>query len=993
MRFSIRLESNGFKLAEFPTGLGVSAAALAPNGTEIWMVDRVAGCITVLDLLQLRPTRSIQVGAEPHDIEFHPSGDRAWVSCSAAGTVDVISTASYEVVGSIPLPIRQPRGLAYSNGKLWVAPFLSGNGSTLRDRLDLLTERPVHLIFDSENPGPGETVVPLPDRDLLAIVPDPTDPALDAYDASQDVRGVGTILFDVFARPGTDELWIPNTEALNAKVVGERNFIAGQVVGNRVTVVDGTGGVEPIVIDLDELAPEGVRCAQPTAVAFHPELPEAYVAGYGSDVIAVLDLAGGTFGWKGHIELPRLDGERQGVRNLQVSGDELLAFSRGNVSLTRVSIEGGIAGVVLADDPFALLDDPTPAAVRRGRMEVTDADHSKSLTTSCASCHVDGHLDLLAWDLSNFMDPEGTPARDLEFEIDRKGPLLTQSLRDLSRTAPLHWRGEMPVLEGFNDSFVNLMEREVDGEPQALTEAALQDLVAYCESLAWPANPIEESDRSLTDDQLEGRDLFLNTPSTPTGTCFECHRGPVATSGELLKVEGPGIIPEGFVVPQLRGLYERHGPSHDLGLGEPPVSDLGFGISHDGLHPTLQSFSGNSPATTLTADQLDKVAEFLLAFDSGLAPSSARQFVIDPTTAASGTSAELDGLLEAAERGWCDVVVTSELIFLGGEFIPLALVYDVRRQLFQLAVEQLTFDVDALFAYASGANLELLVTGVPAGMGWRLALDVDADGLLDGDEVLLGTDGQNPDSDADGFSDGHEVRNGMDPLVADSVSLDTSPPQLLPGPDGVGPIVAAWSNTRTIQLEFATDEPTQARVFLEGGLEPLESSPRLGGFSTYHQIVVTDLPADQIHSFQVEITDEADFTVSTLHSASTGEQVISLASSVSSIELVPSADEVDITVTVLGRDGQLLLLPDQNVELFVYVQDADGELFVVEQSLLSALVDGISQATVDLPSIAGDPDTRTVFVGVRAIRRAVPTASAALYVEALDVINFAEASY
>jgi uncharacterized lipoprotein YbaY len=51
--------------------------------------------------------------------------------------------------------------------------------------------------------------------------------------------------------------------------------------------------------------------------------------------------------------------------------------------------------------------------------------------------------------------------------------------------------------------------------------------------------------------------------------------------------------------------------------------------------------------------------------------------------------------------------------------------------------------------------------------------DSDADGLLDGEEVRLGTDPNNTDSDADGLSDKVEVDNGTDPL-----NPDITPPEV-----------------------------------------------------------------------------------------------------------------------------------------------------------------------------------------------------------------------
>jgi len=62
-----------------------------------------------------------------------------------------------------------------------------------------------------------------------------------------------------------------------------------------------------------------------------------------------------------------------------------------------------------------------------------------------------------------------------------------------------------------------------------------------------------------------------------------------------------------------------------------------------------------------------------------------------------------------------------------------------------------------------------LLAGAPFAGAQDVTLDADADGLIDEEELELGTDPNSPDTDGDRLSDGFEVREfGTDPLRADS---------------------------------------------------------------------------------------------------------------------------------------------------------------------------------------------------------------------------------
>ena len=93
--------------------------------------------------------------------------------------------------------------------------------------------------------------------------------------------------------------------------------------------------------------------------------------------------------------------------------------------------------------------------MREGRGYLFDAKLSGNGTVSCASCHIDGDRDGLAWDLG---DPGGDLFNDGSANLaSRELPLMTQTLRGLAGDRIFHWRADRPGLTAFNGTFPNLM--------------------------------------------------------------------------------------------------------------------------------------------------------------------------------------------------------------------------------------------------------------------------------------------------------------------------------------------------------------------------------------------------------------------------------------------------------------------------------------------------------------------------------------------------------
>src|SRR5262249_4763737 len=101
------------------------------------------------------------------------------------------------------------------------------------------------------------------------------------------------------------------------------------------------------------------------------------------------------------------------------------------------------------------LHNPEPASVTTGRQFLYDARQTSSNgEASCASCHIFGDMDQLAWDLGN---PDGSIINNpgpVKLEVAAgpfgamvdfhplKGPMTTQSLRGMNNSGSMHWRGD-----------------------------------------------------------------------------------------------------------------------------------------------------------------------------------------------------------------------------------------------------------------------------------------------------------------------------------------------------------------------------------------------------------------------------------------------------------------------------------------------------------------------------------------------------------------------
>ena len=253
----------------------------------------------------------------------------------------------------------------------------------------------------------------LPDKDVFAIDATANPPAeTDFY------SGVGTILSDIAVHPTSGKLFVANTEAINeVRFEGTRapsdttSSVIGHLHETRITVIDtGSGTVTPRHLNkhIDysvSPAPPGVAgksLALPRQLVISSDGNTLYLAAKGSDKVGIFassQIENDTFVPDSANHITVSGGGPAGLL-LDEARNRLYVTTRFDNGVSILDLNSGM------EDAHYLLHNPEPADLVAGRRFLYDANFTSSNgEAACASCHVDGDLDSLAWDLG---DPTGS---------------------------------------------------------------------------------------------------------------------------------------------------------------------------------------------------------------------------------------------------------------------------------------------------------------------------------------------------------------------------------------------------------------------------------------------------------------------------------------------------------------------------------------------------------------------------------------------------------
>jgi YVTN family beta-propeller protein len=804
-------------------------AVAARTEDEVYVVNHLSDSVSVVDVsdpARPRVRATLLTGDEPRDVVIAgPARDRVFVTAAHRGqnrpgdpqlTTPGVGRADVWVfdAGDLSAAPRiltlfsdTPRALAASpdGSRVYAAAFHSGNKTTVLEQLAVTADPTVNAILNDGFTAPGAPAptsstggVPapetglilkhdgarwrdpagrdwssrvrfnLPDKDLFII-----DAASDPPAVIGDTSGLGTVLFNIAVHPVSGKVYVSNIDSRNH--VRFEPVVNGHIAESRITIVDGAA-VTPVHLNqhIDYSTPSGppgeiaLSLAFPLGMEFSADGEKLYAAAFGSAAVAVLDAQANIAG-----RIP-VGGGPSGLA-LDEGRGRLYVLNRFDQTISIVATAAEVETAVVP-----LRYDPEPPAVRDGRPLLYDARRSGHGDSACASCHIFGDFDSLAWDLGDpagaveenpivVVSVQGGPLEDFH---PMKGPMTTQSLRGMMGAGAMHWRGDRnggdgaPFDEGaafmaFRPAFQGLL-----GMGSPLPVEDMERFRDFILEVQYPPNPIARIDGALTAAEAAGKQVFdSNGSRSGVGgdgdPCASCHTLPFGTDGHG-SFEG---LTQDFKVAHLRNLYQKVGmfgyalpsiasdsPSRRFETTPTPHRGdqvRGFGFLHDGSVPTLHNFFRFPLGQFTFPDQAGRTGDqkireleaFMLAFPTGLAPCVGQQVTLDAGSI-DAPSLALDryALLRArSEAGDSDLVVRG---IIGGR--ERGFLHE-GGGLFQSdrAAESMT---EGQLADLIRAGAVLTVTAAPPGSGARMAIDRDEDGHLDGDEVELGSDPADPSS-------------------------------------------------------------------------------------------------------------------------------------------------------------------------------------------------------------------------------------------------------
>lgn len=580
--------------------------ALSPNGKELYVTCEASHTVIVVDAIARRKLAEIAVGGHPTDVAFSPDGGRAYVSNRLDDSVSVIHVAARKVLQTIPVG-DEPHGLLTdASGKhLYVL-------NTSSDSISVIDTATLHEVKRLPGGRSPWSLSLSPDGSRIAVTNNLSQFVPFRTPSASEVTLIdtqGAVVEHRVVVPAANLLqgiqWHPSgrfaliTMNRTKNLVPMTRLLQGWTITNGLGIIWTDGRVDQVLLDEPHLA-----FPDPADVAVTPDGRLALVTSSGSDRVAVVDLdkligmlEAASPHEREHVFPNHLGKPTEFVvthiatknspRGLLITPDGKTAFSTNALddSLTVIDL-AKLEAVGRID-----LGGPTEITkIRKGERLFHSADVTFHRQFSCHSCHPDGHVDGLTYDI----EPDGIGS----------SPVDNRTLRGILDTAPFKWEGTNPSLPRQCGPRLSVFFTRI----QPFTPDELSALDNYICTIPRPPNRYRPLGAELTGAQRHGKALFERTMTNDgrmipkDNRCITCHFPPLFTDRSRRDVgtKMPLDKESEFDVPHLNNIYDSA-----------PYLHNGIAETLEEIWTRFNPYDTHGVTNDMTKDQLNHLIEYL----------------------------------------------------------------------------------------------------------------------------------------------------------------------------------------------------------------------------------------------------------------------------------------------------------------------------------------------------------------------------------------------